>query len=113
MKHRIISLVTVASFLTFITPSRADVAPDMEEVVQPAAEPLSPALVAEALEGDTTQDSSEPKGKEVGKAATDGSNSAKRKQWQNIGLAIGAVAVAVTALILVSNNQGHETHSDD
>ena len=51
-------------------------------------------------------------GKEVGKASSDGMKTARRKQWQNIGIAIGAVAVAVTALVLVSSNAGHSpSHS--
>lgn len=46
-------------------------------------------------------------GTEVGQAANEGTSAAKKRQWQNIALAVGAVAVAVTALILVSSNNGH------
>jgi len=50
-------------------------------------------------------------GTPVGQAADEGSRAAKRKQWRNVALAVGAVAVAITALILVSSNDGH--HSKD
>ena len=49
----------------------------------------------------------EEEGTPVGAAASEGTNAAKKKQWQNIALAVGAVAVAVTALVLVSSNDGH------
>lgn len=38
-------------------------------------------------------------------------SSSKKKTWQNIGLAVAAVAIAVTALILVSNNSGHHKNN--
>ena len=47
----------------------------------------------------------------VGQAANEGSKAAKRRHWQNIALATAAVVVAVTALVLVANNDGHR--SDD
>ncbi len=47
----------------------------------------------------------------VGQAANEGAKAAKRKHWQNIALATAAVVVAVTALVLVANNDGHR--SDD
>jgi len=43
----------------------------------------------------------------VGKASNDAVAAARSKQWQNILIAAGAVAIAVTALILVHNNAGH------
>ncbi len=54
-------------------------------------------------------------GTPVGHASNEGANAAKRRQWRNIALAVGAVAVAVTALILVSCNDGHHHrhHGDD
>ncbi len=48
-------------------------------------------------------------GTPVGQAADEGANAAKRKRWQNIALATTAVAVAVTALVLVANNDGHHS----
>ena len=65
---------------------------------------LSPALRAEDLSSD------EPEGTPVGQAANEGASAAKKKQWQNIALAAGAVAVAVTALILVASNDVHHHH---
>jgi hypothetical protein len=61
---------------------------------------LSPTLKAD----DVTSDQ---EGTPVGQAASEGSNAAKKKRWQNIALATGAVALAVTALILVASNDGH------
>jgi len=61
---------------------------------------LSPALRAE--------EAAAPAPGVVGQASDDGVNAAKSKKWQNIALAVGAVAVAITALILVANNDGHK-----
>ncbi len=67
---------------------------------------LSPALRAdEALEPPATE---ENEGTLVGQGSDDGARTAKSKQWQNIAIAVGAVAVAVTALILVASNDGHK-----
>lgn len=80
---------------------------------------LAPALKADVYNADTSSDAQteelqmqpdeteQEEGTEVGQAASDGSNAAKKRQWQNIALAVGAVALAVTALILVANNNGH------
>lgn len=65
---------------------------------------LSPTLKAEDISSEDTE------GTPVGQAANEGANAAKRKQWQNIALAAGAVAIAVTALILVASNDGHHHH---
>lgn len=49
--------------------------------------------------------------KSVGKAAVDGSTAA---QWNTAGkyvLAAGAIAIGIAALILVSRNSGHKSHS--
>jgi hypothetical protein len=69
-------------------------------------------------EGTTPEDEfidEEELGASVGQASNEGVNAAKRRQWRNIALAVGAVAVAVTALILVSCNDGHHHrhHGDD
>lgn len=61
---------------------------------------LSPTLRAD-------DPASEEEGTPVGQAANEGSSAARKKQWQNIALATGAVALAVTALILVASNDGH------
>jgi hypothetical protein len=83
---------------------------------------FSPALRADIAASEDTSSPSEMandsspteiEGTPVGAAANEGSNTAKKKQWQNIALAAGAVAVAVTALILVSTNDGHHAHKGD
>ncbi len=77
---------------------------------------FSPALKAEEspqAPTETAPAASEPEGTPVGAASSEGTNTAKKKQWQNIALAVGAVAVAVTALILVSTNDGHHQHNSD
>ncbi len=66
---------------------------------------LTPTLKAEDLSTDTDSE-----GTPVGQAANEGFSAAKKKHWQNIALAVGAVAVAVTALILVASNDGHHHH---
>jgi hypothetical protein len=62
----------------------------------------------EAPQPEAAPDSTTPVVKEVGKASTDGMSAAKRRQWQNIALASGAVIVATVAMILVSRNNGHK-----
>lgn len=65
------------------------------------------ALATDGLAEDPSNDTG---GTPVGSAANEGTNAAKKRHWQNIALAAGAVAVAVTALILVANNNGHHSH---
>jgi len=84
---------------------------------------LSPALRAEGIPPDTaispetpalaTEPTNESEGTPVGQAASEGSNAARKKRWQNIALAVGAVAVAVTALILIASNDGHDAPKKD
>jgi|GEM_PF-1642435 len=45
--------------------------------------------------------------KSVGKAATDGSTTAKNRVFYQYALATGAIAVGITALVLVSQHKGH------
>jgi hypothetical protein len=49
-------------------------------------------------------------GTAVGQASSTGANSSKSRMWQNIAIASGAVAIAITALILVAENQGGHHH---
>lgn len=65
------------------------------------------ALAADELSEDPSNDTD---GTPVGSAANEGTSAAKKRHWQNIALAAGAVAVAVTALILVASNDGHHSH---
>ena|SRR5579871_479994 len=75
-----------------------------------------PALDQDSPETSTVPESypeeeEEGEGTPVGQAANEGSKTAKRRHLQNIVLATAAVAVAITALVLVANNDGHK--SDD
>lgn len=73
---------------------------------------LATALLTQGLyadeQGDSIDTPKEPR--HVGKAATDGTSSAKKQQWQAIGLAIGVVAIAVAALIIVGDKHDHHNH---
>ncbi len=63
---------------------------------------LAPALKA----GDVSSEEGTP----VGQASNDGASAARKKRWQNIAIAAGAIIIAVTALILVASNDGHHEH---
>lgn len=52
-----------------------------------------------------------PEVKHVGKASSDGMSAAKSRQIQNIALAAGIIAIAVTTLVLVNNHHGHHRRS--
>lgn len=89
-----------------ITPSQEAQPPDQDSttpLAPPDAAPSNESTTPEAMTSDTEEDEGTP----VGQAASEGSKTAKRKQWQNIALAAVAVAVVVTALILIANNDGH------
>lgn len=76
-------------------------------VLQPALRADEPA----AQQAPATLQADMPANQEgtpVGQAASEGSNTARRKRWQNIAIAAAAIAIAVTALILVANNDGHD-----
>ena len=65
-----------------------------------AAEEAAPELVAAA----------EQAPKQVGKASVDSVNTAKNNNIAKYTLAAGAVAIGITALILVSRHHGHHHH---
>jgi|SRR3990172_3516590 len=79
---------------------------ETEELIE--AQETSNELIAD--ETDVDADTEEDDGTLVGHASNDGAKTARKKQWQNIALAAGAVAIAVTALILVANNNGKSSH---
>jgi len=56
---------------------------------------------------DPTVSNPSDEGTSVGQASNAGAKTARNRAWKNIGLAIGAIAVAIVALILVSKNSGH------
>jgi hypothetical protein len=77
------------------------------------AEEAGPRAEELATQPQDLPDDSEQEGTSVGQAASDGTNAAKSRQWRNIAIATGAVALAVTALILVASNDGHHHHKSD
>ncbi len=126
MKNSLLSLLTITSL--FLAPSLradeviapvaavedtssaipADTTPSTEDGSPSATTPPTPE--AEATTSTALDTSSEEEGTPVGQASNEGSKIAKKKTWQNVGLAIVSVAIAVTALILVSQNEGHGKH---
>ena len=75
---------------------------------------LTPALRADELPApsqppvEMTDEEPLPAGKEVSKNENnERKKAARRRMWQNIGLAVGAIAVAVTCIVLASRNNGH------
>lgn len=95
----------------------SDTLPSAQEEDSPAApsqepEPSTTAPLPPSDESTTSEmiPSDENEGTPVGQAASEGSKAAKKKQWQNIAIATVAIAVAVTALILIANNDGHHKH---
>lgn len=95
MKKMLTSFLVISSIVLSPALRAEDVGSDQEE--PPAGQEVTPV---------------EQEGTPVGQAAADGSNTAKKKQWRNIALAVGAVAVAVTALILIANNDGHHSKEE-
>lgn len=93
MKKILISTLTITSMLLLPTLRADEASVDATTEVAPMPETVD-------------------EGTPVGQASNEGSSDAKKRMWTNIGLAIGAVAIAVTALILVSQNEGHR-HRDD
>jgi hypothetical protein len=67
--------------------------------------------VQTAQESTPADETATDEGTPVSQASDDTNRkTAKRKRWQNILLAVSAVAIAITALILVANNDGHKGH---
>lgn len=94
------------------TPSQ-ETPPDRDSTTPLTPPQDNPPSVQEATTVDAAPPSDdENEGTPVGQAASEGSNAAKKKQWQNIALAVGAVAVAVTALILIHDNSGHSSKKE-
>ncbi len=109
MKKQVLSSFIVLSLI---------LAPSIKAEVPTAIEPISEQTSGSSLDDSTplavdpvAEDLPEEQGTPVGKASDKAKNNAKKKQWQNIAIAVCAVAVAVTALILVSSNEGHKSKS--
>jgi hypothetical protein len=121
---KLITSYLIASTIALSPAVRAqDTLPPQASTDEPASPdqdsetPLTPSDPPPSAQEATTldvesNDSDENEGTPVGQAANEGSNAAKKKQWQNIALAVGAVAVAVTALILIASNDGHSSKKD-
>ena len=130
MKNSLLTLLTISSILVtpclraqeMMAPLAAveETQPDTSVPTPdsaPSAEPESPSSTAiPTPEADaqpstpTDAPTEDEEGTPVGQASSEGSKIAKKKTWQNVGLAIVSVAIAVTALILVSQNDGHGKH---
>lgn len=85
-----------------------------EKAPEPAPAQQTPIVSTEVPESSEQQPiSTEPQSDEkpaythVSKASHDSAAAEKSKRWRNIFIAVGAVAIAITALILVHNNAGH------
>ncbi|MBM3207975.1 MAG: hypothetical protein FJZ57_05145 [Chlamydiae bacterium] len=115
MNKRFISYVTLFAFSLASIPGKADVSEDItyNQVMAESQNTNSP-LVTDTVDGDATEDYDyyEPEGSDVNKSDNKSKNAAKRQMWINIGLAVAAVVVAVTALCIVSNNNGHDYHKN-
>ena len=111
MNKRLISYVTLFAFSLANIPGRADVAEDTiyNQVVNESQNNNS-STISDAVDGDAAEeyDYYEPEGTEVSENNNKSKNAEKRQFWINLGLAIAAVVVAVTALCIVSNNNGND-----
>jgi hypothetical protein len=110
VKKAIVSSLTATSLL-FSNGAFSDAGPEAEASSQLIAQ--SQEVITEATTDETTpladadvQPASQES--EVGVGNDDAAKAAKRRQWGNIALAVGAVVVATVALLLVANNQGHK-----
>ena len=113
MNKRLISYVTLAAFSLTTIPGKADVSEEIQhELNLNETKTIANAIIADdsADNAETDEDDSEPQGSEVAESSDSNKKAARKQMWINIGLAIAAVAVAVTALIIVSNNNGHHSH---
>ncbi len=102
MSTRVLSSLLVLSLL--LAPAlRADTSPSDEPITIESAD-VSPPVATDPLMEEETGGSS------VGEASHAGARTAKRNQLRNIAIAAVAVGVAVTAILLVSSNDGHKKH---
>lgn len=69
----------------------------------------TPSTSSDSTTSDEFSNDEEYEGTPVSQATNKSSNAAKKKRWRNIVLAVVAIAVAVTALILIANNDGHRS----
>jgi len=81
-----------------------------EPLETPAAPPASTEQDTSPSTLSTTDEEPSDEGTQVGQGSDEQRRAGKRKQLRNIGIAIGAVAVAVIAMILVATNDGHKSN---
>lgn len=115
MNKHILSALIVFSLISTPALRAEGITPSTLVVTEGASQPANMDQSGSSLDVTTpvavdpaTEEEAEIQGSSVGKASTDGMTAAKKKQWTNIAIAACAVAVAVTALILVSSNDGHK-----
>lgn len=72
------------------------------------ADPTRPATQEEMITPNETPAPEEETPAEVSEAPPEYETAAKKRRWGNIALAFVAIAVATTALILVSRNHHHK-----
>ena len=124
MKKALISYLTLTALVLSPCALRADSPPESDPIETPtdeapieSPEPESPEPIEEPEEASVLNEVPEPEedeggtldlddGTPVGPLSSDGAKAARKQMWQNIMIAVVSVAVAVTALILVSNNKG-------
>jgi hypothetical protein len=117
MNKKCISAITAFSLVLSL--GHADQVP-LEEPV--TTEAVADPIVADestatpqsdpSTNGDVNPATDADEGTPVSHSSNEGEKAAKRTQWKNIALAVGAVAIAVTALILVAHNNGKKTHHE-
>jgi len=111
VNKRFISYVTLFAFSLANIPGKADVVEDTTyNQVVTESQNNNPSTISDAVDGDAAEDYDyyEPEGTEVSESNNKAKNAERRQFWINLGLAITAVIVAVTALCIVSNNNGHD-----
>lgn len=117
MKKTLISSLMIS--LIALSPAlRADgfsdeVEPALEEQGYPEEIVENEGTETEELATEPMETTDDSEGTPVGQAASEGTTTAKRRQWQNIVIATVAVALATTALVLVASNDGHHHHKGD
>jgi hypothetical protein len=99
-----IALMTCAA-CTFSSAVYSDAAAEQDIQKLTTAVEMQEALAAD----DDSAETDDQSRKQVGKAAADGSRTAGSNAGKYV-LAAGAIAVAVTALIVVSRHTGHHHH---
>jgi len=130
--QRIIASLLICGVLLQATPIRADTSPENMFVEEDSSTnegyPVSPQLQQEAATPPQIEMVSEPQGEQISSPVDQGNytdqesfvspstvneqeKKAQRKRWQNIFLAVGAVVVAVAAMLIVDQNEGHSKHS--